>query len=95
MRWAGTVPRGQRALRLDSRNDQGPTLIGEVLMRELELERNCLTYPREPVPLPNVFDTGCSPFQVYAAFVHGCHGREYRRADDTLLSCMHDKVRVS
>ena len=59
--------RGQRALRIDSRNDRGPTLIGEVLMRELELERNCLTYLREPVPLPNVFDTGCSPFQVYAA----------------------------
>ena len=59
--------RGQRALWIDSRNDRGPTLIGEVLMRELELERNCLTYQREPVRLPNAFDTGCSPFQVYAA----------------------------
>ena len=59
--------RGERALRIDSRHDRGPTLIGEVLMRELELERNYLTYPPEPVPLPNAFDTACSPFQVYAA----------------------------
>ena len=59
--------RGQRALQIDSRNDRGPTLIGEVLMRELELERDCLTYQRESVRRPNAFDTGCSPFQVYAA----------------------------
>ena len=59
--------RAQGALRIDSRNDRGPTLIGEVLTRELELERNRLTYFRGPVPLPNAFDTGCSPFQVYAA----------------------------
>ena len=40
--------RGQRALRIDSRNDRGPSLIGEVLMGELELERNYLTSHRTP-----------------------------------------------
>ena len=62
--WYG---RAQHTLSTHFRNDPGTTSIGEVLTRELELERNRLTCQLEPIPLPNVFDTGCSPFQAYAA----------------------------
>ena len=64
---AAWYARAQRTLHIDIRNDPGPTVIGETLVRELELERNCLTYPRRPVIIPSAFETGCSPFQVYAA----------------------------
>ena len=62
--WYG---RARHTLSTHFQNDPRTTSIGEALSRELELERNRLTSPLAPIPVPNAFDTGCSPFQAYAA----------------------------
>ncbi|MYE11404.1 MAG: hypothetical protein F4X99_07040 [Gammaproteobacteria bacterium] len=62
--WYG---RAEHSLEADDRSDLGPLKAGQCLFRELELERQGVTVPGETPVVPSPFESGFSPFQVYAA----------------------------
>ena len=59
--------RARHALLTDFATDRGARMIGEVLARELDLERHGPTHLVAPVPVPTELRTTVPPFQVYAA----------------------------
>ena len=59
--------RGRRLARAGTLRDPEATGIADVLMRELELERDRLPSPRGPVRMPEAFREHGTPLQVYAA----------------------------
>ena len=62
--WYG---RAERALEVDARSDPGPLKAAQCLFRELELERQGVTVLGETPTVPSPFESGFSPFQLYAA----------------------------
>lgn len=62
--WYG---RAERALEVDARSDPGPLKAAQCLFRELELERQGVTVRGESPTVPSPFESGFSPFQIYAA----------------------------
>ena len=64
---ADCYARGRRLAQAGTLGDPEATGIGDVLMRELELERDRLPSPRGPIRMPAAFHEHGTPLQVYAA----------------------------